>query len=360
METILTAVGFMAVLGLILASVLVVANKRLYVFEDPRIDQVEELLPKANCGACGTAGCRQFAEKLVQGEIEPGKCTVNTKEMNQVIADFLGVDLGAGEKRVARLACAGGIHVAYIRASYGGVQSCRGAALVSGGGKGCSWGCLGLGDCAEVCEFDAIHLDKHGLPVVSEDKCTACGDCVTVCPNRAIFTYRSQERLLDLPLLQWQGRKLSIVGRERFELRQAYQVAVLADLCNDCGNCTTFCPTSGRPFADKPRLFVDGGSFRAHSDNAFHLVRRDGGWLVQAVLAGVQHELAIADTLRYRTGGVELSLAADTLEVLASRLTGEPPPAPFSLRSCATMLALFHGVRESLPWIPVAVTEPAG
>ena len=183
METILTAVGFMAVLGLILASVLVVANKRLYVFEDPRIDQVEELLPKANCGACGTAGCRQFAEKLVLGEIEPGKCTVNTKEMNQVIADFLGVDLGAGEKRVARLACAGGIHVAYIRASYGGVQSCRGAALVSGGGKGCSWGCLGLGDCAEVCEFDAIHLDKHGLPVVSEDKCTACGDCVTVCPK---------------------------------------------------------------------------------------------------------------------------------------------------------------------------------
>jgi len=227
METILTAVGFMAVLGLILASVLVVANKRLYVFEDPRIDQVEELLPKANCGACGTAGCRQFAEKLVQGEIEPGKCTVNTKEMNQVIADFLGVDLGAGEKRVARLACAGGIHVAYIRASYGGVQSCRGAALVSGGGKGCSWGCLGLGDCAEVCEFDAIHLDKHGLPVVSEDKCTACGDCVTVCPKDLFSLHPVSHRL-------WVACKNQEFGDEA-----QHQCQVV---CTACGRCAQDSP----------------------------------------------------------------------------------------------------------------------
>ena len=98
METIFTAVGFMAALGLLLATVLVLANRRLYVFEDPRIDEVEELLPKANCGACGTAGCRQFAEKLVKGEIEPGQCTVNSKEMNQVIAEFLGVELGGGER----------------------------------------------------------------------------------------------------------------------------------------------------------------------------------------------------------------------------------------------------------------------
>jgi len=227
METILTAVGFMAVLGLILASVLVVANKRLYVFEDPRIDQVEELLPKANCGACGTAGCRQFAEKLVLGEIEPGKCTVNTKEMNQVIADFLGVDLGAGEKRVARLACAGGIHVAYIRASYGGVQSCRGAALVSGGGKGCSWGCLGLGDCAEVCEFDAIHLDKHGLPVVSEDKCTACGDCVTVCPKDLFSLHPVSHRL-------WVACKNQELGDEA-----QHQCQVV---CTACGRCAQDSP----------------------------------------------------------------------------------------------------------------------
>ena len=98
------AVVFMAVLGLMLALVLSLANKRLFVYEDPSIDQVEELLPHTNCGACGTAGCRAFAEKLVAGELQPAQCTVNTKEMNQVIADFLGVDLGQQVKRVARLA----------------------------------------------------------------------------------------------------------------------------------------------------------------------------------------------------------------------------------------------------------------
>jgi Fe-S-cluster-containing hydrogenase component 2 len=75
------------------------------------------------------------------------------------------------------------------------VVSCRGAALVSGGGKGCTWGCLGFGDCAEVCEFDAIHLDAHGLPVVSESKCTACGDCVTVCPKHLFSLHPVSHRL---------------------------------------------------------------------------------------------------------------------------------------------------------------------
>jgi RnfABCDGE-type electron transport complex B subunit len=227
METILTAVGFMAALGLLLATVLVLANRRLYVFEDPRIDAVEDLLPRANCGACGTAGCRQFAEKLVQGEVEPGKCTVNAKEMNQVIADFLGVDLGGGERRAARLACAGGSHVAYIRASYGGIQSCRAAALVAGGGKGCSWGCLGFGDCAEVCEFDAIHLNSHGLPVVTEDKCTACGDCVTVCPKDLFSLHPVSHRL-------WVACRNQEFGDEA-----EHQCQVV---CTACGRCAQDSP----------------------------------------------------------------------------------------------------------------------
>lgn len=180
------SVGFMAVLGLILAIVLVIANKRLFVYEDPRIDEVEELLPHANCGACGSPGCRPFAEGLIEGSYEPGQCTVNSQDMNKIIADYLGVGMGSQEKRVARLACAGGSHVAYIRASYDGMNSCRAAALVSGGGKGCTWGCLGMGDCADVCDFDAIIMDRHGLPVVDEEKCTACNDCVEVCP-KALF-----------------------------------------------------------------------------------------------------------------------------------------------------------------------------
>ncbi len=184
------AVGFMAVLGFVLASILVLANKRLFVYEDPRIDEVEDLLPRANCGACGSPGCRPFAEGLIKGTYDPAQCTVNPNETNKLIADFLGVDMGAQEKRVARLACAGGSHVAFIRASYAGMNSCRAAALVSGGGKGCAWGCLGMGDCEVECDFDAISMNKYGLPVVDESRCTACNDCVEVCP-KDLFELRS-------------------------------------------------------------------------------------------------------------------------------------------------------------------------
>jgi Na+-translocating ferredoxin:NAD+ oxidoreductase RNF subunit RnfB len=180
---ILTATVALGGLALILTTLLVLAQKRLAVVEDPRIDVVEDLLPHANCGACGFPGCRPFAEALVQGAALPGKCTVSSEEGRVAIADYLGVDVGAEEKRVARLACAGGTHVARNHARYDGLGSCRGAVHVAGGGKGCFWGCLGMGDCEAVCDFDAIHMDGHSLPVVDEDKCTACGDCVEVCPK---------------------------------------------------------------------------------------------------------------------------------------------------------------------------------
>ncbi|MBF0218008.1 MAG: 4Fe-4S binding protein [Gammaproteobacteria bacterium] len=170
-------------LGLLLALLLAFANRRLFVYEDPRIDAVEEMLPHSNCGACGTPGCRSFAEKLISHELAPGKCTVNSAAMSSAIADYLGVEVGNEEKRIARLACAGGSHVAYTRARYDGLKTCRAAALVSGGGKGCSWACIGLGDCETVCDFDAITLDRYGLPQVNADLCTACGDCVEVCPK---------------------------------------------------------------------------------------------------------------------------------------------------------------------------------
>lgn len=181
--SIIIAISALGGLTLILAIMLVVANRKLYVYEDPRIDVVEGMLPHANCGACGYPGCRPFAEALVSEETLPGKCTVSSEEGREAIAGYLGVALGDEEKQVARLACAGGTNVARNRANYEGMESCQAASLVSGGGKGCFWGCLGFGDCESVCDFDAIHMDEHGLPVVDIEKCTACGDCVEVCPK---------------------------------------------------------------------------------------------------------------------------------------------------------------------------------
>ncbi len=191
----LTAIASLGGLTAILASLLVLANAKLHVAEDPRIDVVDDMLPHANCGACGFPGCRPFAEALVGGEVLPGKCTVSSEQGRGEIAEFLGVDVGAEEKWVARLACAGGSHVANFRARYDGPRTCREAACVAGGGKSCFWGCVGLDDCYEACDFDAIRMTEHGLPVVDEAKCTACGDCVEACPKDLFSLHPSSHRL---------------------------------------------------------------------------------------------------------------------------------------------------------------------
>ncbi|OIR17685.1 electron transport complex subunit RsxB [mine drainage metagenome] len=227
MNNMLVVAIFMGTLGSALALVIAMANRRLYVYEDPRINQVEEMLPHSNCGACGTAGCRNFAESVVAGSIAPGKCTVNSPQQNINIANFLGVSAGQEEKQVARLACAGGRHVASIRASYEGISSCRSAALIGGGGKACTWGCLGMGDCADVCDFGSISMNKFGLPVVDASKCTACNDCVDICPK-------------DLFSLQPVSHKLWVACKSLANGDDAEAVCEVA--CTGCARCSVDAP----------------------------------------------------------------------------------------------------------------------
>ena len=182
----LVAVVFLLGLASTLAAVLAVANSRLRVFEDPRIDAVHEMLPNTNCGACGMPGCRVFAEKAVAGEIQPSQCTVGGAETAGRVAEYLGVEAGTLDRKVARLLCAGGKDVAIQMAEYRGFPSCRAAVTAGGGGKGCRYGCLGFGDCKSVCDFDAITMGPTGLPIIDFDKCTACGDCVKICPKGII------------------------------------------------------------------------------------------------------------------------------------------------------------------------------
>jgi Na+-translocating ferredoxin:NAD+ oxidoreductase RNF subunit RnfB len=227
LQAILIAVVAMTGLGTLLATVLAVANRKLYVFVDPRIEQVEEMLPGSNCGACGKPGCQAFAEEVVAGTIAPGSCTVSSEDSRENIAELLGVDVGGEEKQVARLACAGGTNVARQRALYEGLHNCRGAHLVAGGGKGCAWGCLGLDDCMEVCDFDAIVMDAFALPVVDEDLCTACGDCVDICPRDLFELHPVSHRL-------WVACKNEMFGDDA---EDECEVA-----CNACGLCAQDAP----------------------------------------------------------------------------------------------------------------------
>ena len=183
-------------LGLFFGFLIAMANKKFYVWEDPRIGDVEQLLPNSNCGACGQPGCRAFAEALVTGKEKPSGCTVMGEEDISEIASYLGVDAGSASKRVARLLCAGGKNEAARNSDYAGIQTCKAAAAVAGGGKSCNWGCLGLGDCERACLLDAIFMNDDLLPVVLPDRCTACNDCVVACPKDLFELMPIEQKLI--------------------------------------------------------------------------------------------------------------------------------------------------------------------
>ena len=193
---ILLAVGILGGIGLVFATLIAIANRKLKVWEDPRIDVVTGMLPGANCGACGVPGCRAFAEQLVGGERQPAGCNVANGDAKAAIAEYLGVDAGNAVKVVARMLCAGGVHVARQQAEYRGLATCAAASAVAGGGKGCAWGCLGLADCVRSCTFDAMRMNDDGIPVIDIDKCTACGDCVAACPKDLLSLHPVDHRLL--------------------------------------------------------------------------------------------------------------------------------------------------------------------
>ena len=219
---ILGSAAILGGVGLVFASLIALTHRKFKVWEDPRIDDVASLLPGANCGACGQPGCRAFAEALVAGTRSPAGCTVSGADVHLDIADYLGVGVGVEAKRVARLLCGGGRDVAIDRAEYRGLGTCKAAAAVAGGGKGCVWGCLNLADCERACAFDAIRMNAAGLPVVAPERCTACGDCVTACP-RDLFV---------LMPVEW---KLVVQCKSLLEGDAAEALCRVA--CTACGKC---------------------------------------------------------------------------------------------------------------------------
>jgi RnfABCDGE-type electron transport complex B subunit len=220
--TVIISVAILGTIGLVFGTMIALATKKLYVWEDPRIDEVTGMLPGNNCGACGQAGCRAFAENVIAGTVQPAQCTVMNADGVKAVAGYLGVDAGTANRRVARLLCGGGSDLSIRTAEYRGLQTCAAAAAVAGGGKGCAWACLGLADCERSCTFDAIFMNDRELPVVIPSLCTACGDCVEACP-KDLFTLMPVEQKLIV-----QCRSL---------LEGAAAEALCAAACNGCGRC---------------------------------------------------------------------------------------------------------------------------
>jgi len=216
----------MAALGLFFSIGLVFAYKKLKVEEDPKVEKVSEILPQANCGACGFSGCRAFAENVVAGNVEVHGCPVGGEETARKIAAILGVEPGEIIPKIARLHCRGNRQAALSRGTYLGIPTCEAAHLV-GGNKQCSFGCLGFGDCVRACPFDAIHMREDGLPALSEDKCTGCGKCVDACPRN---------------LFQLHPRDQNILVFCRSEDRGPAAKKACKNACIACGICSRACP----------------------------------------------------------------------------------------------------------------------
>jgi RnfABCDGE-type electron transport complex B subunit len=250
---IVTSGAIMFGIAFVFGVTLAFANRVLYVEEDPRIDAVENKLPGTNCGACGQPGCHAFAEVLVRGDALPGKCTVSSPDAKGDIATYLGVDVGFEETRVARLRCAGGRSSVRQIADYRGLTSCRAAVVINGGGRACPWGCLGFGDCERACGFDAIRMSDEGLPVVDVERCTACGDCVDVCP-------------LDLFALAPVSARALVQCSSPLTGEVAHASCRVA--CDGCGRCALDAPEGaiemahGLPIIRDPDRATEGCTFR--------------------------------------------------------------------------------------------------
>ena len=265
MNFILIAVIVLGGIALIAALVLFVCSKRFAVYEDPRIAQVNELLPGANCGGCGFPGCGGMADALVKGadagSLDGLLCPVGGADTMGKVADLLGMAIANGEPKVAVVRCNGTCEHRPKIAEYAGLRTCAAMHACGAGETACGFGCLGCGDCVAACKFDAIHMNAEtGLPEVDEDKCTACGACTKACP-RGIIELRKKgpkgRRVYvscvnkDKGAVSMKACKASCIGCGKCEKECPFgAIAVTANCsyidpekCRLCRKCVTVCPT---------------------------------------------------------------------------------------------------------------------
>ena len=250
---------FLLGIGALFGIGLAFAAKKFAVKEDPRVDQVSDVLAHAHCGACGYPGCRQYAEQVVLNpDVKPTLCTPGGAATAEAVARITGKVMELTEPAIARVFCQGGCSKSARRFKYEGVLDCRAAILASGGDKSCIYGCLGYGSCSRACPFGAITMDDESLPVIDPVKCTACGVCAQTCPVNVIEILPMAKEVL----VRCHSKDKGPVAKKNCQTGciacgicvkvcpynaikvENYLSRIDLDKCKICGLCVRKCPTN--------------------------------------------------------------------------------------------------------------------
>ena len=258
------AIAILGGLGLIFGLVLAVASKVFYVQTDPRLEKLNECLPGANCGGCGYAGCGGYAEAVLRGEAEIGKCASGGNECAQAMAQIMGIKANAVTRKVALVRCSGFHGVdesgkatgAKRKGEYEGIKDCLAASKVGGNGPiSCKFGCLGFGNCTKVCQYDAIHV-VDGVAKVDSEKCVGCMSCAAACP-RGIIVPVEYDKHVRIACASHAKGAVTVRGCTQGcigcsicvkicpldAIRIENNLAVIDySICDSCGLCATVCP----------------------------------------------------------------------------------------------------------------------
>ena len=224
--SVLAAVIIVTVIGLLGAAILVVASQFMQVEVDERVEKLNEILPAVNCGACGFAGCADYANAVVEDGAAANMCVPGGAAVAAKVAEVMGVEAGNVVKRKAIVACQGTTEHITEKYEYSGPQTCSAASALYGGASSCAYGCLGFGDCVKACEFDAIEV-QNGVARVNPVNCTGCGACESVCPKKVIWIREESEK----PVVMCANHQ-----------RGAQTRTACTAGCIGCGKCEKTCP----------------------------------------------------------------------------------------------------------------------
>ncbi len=227
--SVLYSVLILFALAVFFSVLLAVLGRKLAVKQDERIDKIRDNLPGANCGVCGFAGCEAFAKALVEGKAEVSLCSATNPQNQMDIAKILGIEAVVKEKTVPVVCCIGG-NDALDKYDYMGYGDCRSMELLAGGRKLCSWGCLGMGSCVDVCPEHAIVIGEKGYAEIIHEKCVGCGKCVEICPKKIIKRVPISAKVYIACSNCLKGGK---------EVRAFFKHG-----CIGCGICAKLCPSN--------------------------------------------------------------------------------------------------------------------